>query len=337
MRPHVILSFILNKINTPPLYPLSFEPILKEKVWGGDLLHSKYQKKAKGNIGESWELSGVPNNVSVVKNGALKSKSLKDLIEMYGSDLLGKKVFKTYKTTFPLLFKYIDASQDLSVQVHPDDELASSRHGSFGKTEMWYVMHAEADARLILGFEQPMTKEVYQRALENFNLTSILKSQQVEKGDAFFIAPGTVHAIGAGVLLAEIQQTSDITYRIYDWDRPDSNGEMRELHTEEAAAAIDFRATNAQIDYEAKDNKPVRLKQTPFFETNILKVNSFVERDLREKDSFIVYMCTEGSATIHAENTIESIDQGQTLLIPASIARVDIESESATILEVYIP
>lgn len=332
------MSFIQAPIKETPLYLLQFTPILKEKVWGGQLLHQVFNKKSESNnIGESWELSAVSGDVSMVSEGALAHTSLQDLIQQYTKELVGNKVYQRFGNTFPLLFKFIDAREDLSVQLHPDDTLAKRRHDSFGKTEMWYIMHAEKDARLILGFKEKMIKDRYQQVMEAEDITAVLHSEKVEKGDAFYIAPGTVHAIGAGVLLAEIQQTSDITYRIFDWNRPGTDGHMRQLHTEEALDAINYEPEDPKLQYSPKENQAVQLKSTPYFETNVLKLSNEVNRDLKDKDSFIVYMCTEGRAHIQTEKSSVMLEKGQTVLVPACLAKVLIKSESATLLEVYIP
>lgn len=319
------------------LHPLRFKPILKEKVWGGSKLKELFNKEGNGTIGESWEISGVNGDISEVSNGELKGKKLNDLVEYYTSDLLGKKVYKLYQTNFPLLFKFIDAEQDLSVQLHPNDALAQERHNSFGKTEMWYVMQAEENSRLILGFNREMNQATYEKFLQNNDIIEILHSEKVKEGDSFFIAPGTVHAIGAGVVLAEIQQTSDITYRIYDWDRPDVNGNMRELHTQEAIAAINFNQPTTNLVYQNKTNEPVLLKKSAYFETNRLHLTKDFKRGISTVDSFIVYMCVAGKAIIEVLNFSETISTGETILIPACFKELTIKTQNATLLEVYIP
>ena len=222
-------------------YPIKFEPILKEKIWGGKKLSKILHKKSdKNNIGESWEISNVGNDISIVSNGILKGKTLQELIMTYKGELVGEKVYQQFGDKFPLLIKYIDAKEPLSIQLHPNDELAKQRHNSFGKTEMWYVMQADKNASLIVGFKKEVSKEEYIKHLKNKTLTDILNFEKVVNGDVYFIPTGRVHAIGAGVLLAEIQQTSDITYRIYDWDRQDDLGNYRDLHTENALNALDF-------------------------------------------------------------------------------------------------
>ena len=323
----------------PDLYPLQFEPILKEKIWGGYKLNSLFNKSSSTNqkLGESWELSGVTDNISVVANGVLQGKYLNELIETYGSNLLGNRVLRQFGNQFPLLFKFIDAADDLSIQLHPDDALAKARHNSFGKTEMWYIMQTEANARLLIGFKDEVDLEVYAKHISENTLLEIMNTETIKKGDAFFIGPGTVHAIGAGTVLAEIQQTSDITYRIYDWDRPGLDGSLRELHTEEAKAAIDFNATNAKLDYTIKVNESSAVCESAYFNTSILKCEGDTTLDYTGLDSFKVYMCVAGSVLISTSNTETKLIKGQTILIPATIHQVHISSENGELLEVYIP
>lgn len=320
-----------------PLYLLKFKPILKEKVWGGNKLVDLFNKEGSGKLGESWEISGVKEGVSVVSNGTLTGQSLTKVIKTYKDELLGGKVYATFGETFPLLFKFIDAHEDLSVQLHPGDDLAKERHDSFGKTEMWYILQAEENANLIVGFKFNTTVKEYQEKLLKNRITDILTYESVRKGDSFYIAPGTVHAIGAGVFLAEIQQTSDVTYRIYDWDRPGLDGKMRELHTDEAKKAINFEENNARIHYESIENTSVLLKSSPYFETNKLVLTQSCSRNLMHKDSFVVYMCVSGKATVSCQNNKESLQVGETILIPQQLADIHIETKEATLLEVYIP
>lgn len=319
------------------LHLLKFVPILKEKIWGGTKLNQRFNKNASGKIGESWELSGVEESVSVVANGTLKGYSLNMLIETFGAEFMGEKVYKRFGNKFPLLFKFIDAADDLSVQLHPNDTLAKKRHNSFGKTEMWYIMDAEENARIIIGFKEGTTKQIFEQHISENKITDVLVSKMVNEGDCFFIAPGTVHAIGAGVVLAEIQQTSDITYRIYDWNRPDLDGKMRELHAQEAIEAINYNEVDDEIHISEEENKAVLLKKSDFFETNKLVLSKDIQRDLTLKDSFVVYMCIAGNATFTAHNYSENIETGETILIPHSLANLMIKTQSATLLEVYIP
>ena len=319
------------------MYPLKFEPVLKEKVWGGNKLAKFFGKQDLNKAGESWEISGVAGNVSVVANGSLKGKSLVHLIQEYDAQLLGNRVYKTFGYNFPLLFKFIDAKDDLSVQLHPNDQLAKKHHDSFGKTEMWYVLQAEKDARIILGFNSSMNETKYSQKISENKITDILHSENVKTGDSFLIEPGTVHAIGAGVVLAEIQQTSDVTYRIYDWDRPGINGDFRELHLDLALESINFKNLDAKLEYSSEGNVPVQLCSSLYFETNRLLLTKKIRRDLTSRDSFIVYMCIEGEVRIETTNFSEEMKKGETLLIPASIANIVINTTGATILEIYIP
>lgn len=319
------------------LYPLKFRPILKEKIWGGNKLNEIFQKEGKGNIGESWELSGVPESVSEIATGEFKGKSLNWLIENYREALVGKKVYHKFGNTFPLLFKFIDANDDLSVQLHPRDELAKKRHNSFGKTEMWHILDSEKDAKIILGFNTEMNESKYLESLSQGKITQILNAETVKNGDAFLITPGVVHAIMAGVLLAEIQQTSDITYRIYDWDRPGMDGKMRELHNDLALDAIEYTDTNAKLNYREIKNEPFHICTSEFFEVNKLILEGNFNRNLHTIDSFKVYMCIKGAAEIESAGFKEEIAAGETILIPAELPELKFITNSATFLEVYIP
>ncbi len=321
------------------LYPIKFSSIVKDKIWGGEKLKSILHKESdKNNLGESWELSGVKGDVSEVANGFLAGNNLEEIIEVYMGDLVGEPVYSKFGNEFPLLFKFIDANQDLSIQVHPDDELSKERHNAYGKTEMWYVIEAEPKSQLISGFVKESNKEEYLEALNSGKLTSLLKSHIVTEGDTFFIPAGDVHAIGAGVLLAEIQQTSDVTYRIYDYDRTDSSGNTRELHTDLALDAIDYKDTNEKVTYSKDKNEAINLASCQYFTTNILHLDNAFERDVYVLNSFVVYMCVDGSAKITCNNgESETITKGETILIPASINNVNIEPNGeAKLLEVYI-
>ncbi|TCP22592.1 mannose-6-phosphate isomerase type 1 [Tenacibaculum skagerrakense] len=318
---------------------LKFEPILKEKIWGGEKLATLLKKQTnKKNIGESWEVSDVEGDTSEVVNGDCKGKNLKELIAEFKGDLVGEKVFKSFGTKFPLLIKFIDAKEALSIQLHPNDELAMKRHNSFGKTEMWYIMQADDKANLIVGFQKDSNKEEYLHHLENKSLLEILNVDEVSKGDVYFIPTGRVHAIGAGVLLAEIQQTSDITYRVYDWDRQDDQGNYRDLHTDLALDAIDYKAEKKYTtSYSKQENKSSEIVSCPYFTTNVLPVNGKIALNHNDKDSFVIYMCVEGEVTLSNEFTTETIALGETILIPASIKEFSITSSvKSELLEVYI-
>ncbi len=319
------------------LYPLRFEPILKQKIWGGKKLKSMLNKSSDApDVGESWELSDVKGDTSIVANGNLKGQSLKKLLIDYGADLLGKKNHERFGENFPLLIKFIDAKTDLSIQLHPGDELAKARHDSFGKTEMWYVMQADKDAKLIVGFNRDMDAKTYLKHLEEKTLPEILNFDTVKTGDTYFIESGRIHAIGGGVLLAEIQQTSDITYRVYDWDRTDDDGNERELHNDIAIDAFDFdMPDNYRIDYKSLVNQSNTMVSCPYFTTNIIELNGTLPKD-KERDSFIIYMCVEGSATIVTENHSETLETGQTLLLPASVGAYRLTANESKLLEIYI-
>lgn len=317
---------------------LRFTPILKQKIWGGKKLNQLLHKKSDGsNIGESWEISDVDGDESVVSNGNLKGRTLRSLLKEYKHDLVGDYVYKTFGKQFPLLIKFIDAKDVLSIQVHPDDDLAGLQE-SFGKTEMWYVMQADNEVNIIIGFKENSNKEEYIHHLNNKTLLSILNVDKVSKGDVYFVPPGRVHAIGAGLLIAEIQQTSDITYRIYDWDRKDIDGNYRELHTEKALEAIDFSAKSSyKTTYKKQKNVANQVVTCPYFTTNILLVEGKKKVDLSKKDSFVIYMCVEGEVTFFYENQQEVVRKGETILIPACIDKVEILSEnSSELLETYI-
>ena len=319
-------------------YPIKFEPILKEKIWGGSKLMTKFNKKSTlKNIGESWEISDVEGSVSVISNGKFAGKTLREIIETYKDNLVGKNNYANFGNNFPLLIKFIDAKKDLSVQVHPNDELAKKRHNSFGKTEMWYIMQADRESRLILGFKHAITPQKYLDLLEEKKIMSVLNEVPVQKGDAFFIAPGTVHAIGSGIVLAEIQQTSDITYRIYDFDRVDKQGNERELHTELAVEAINF-SDKIETSYKYSNflNSLNTVVKCKYFTTNFIHVIGEKELDYSKTDSFVIFMCVQGNATISIDEYSENINFGETVLIPAAVDKVVIASKNCKLLEVTV-
>ncbi|OXB07660.1 type I phosphomannose isomerase catalytic subunit [Flavobacterium pectinovorum] len=319
----------------PKMYPLQFEPILKERIWGGEKLKTILNKPITSKItGESWELSTVEGDVSVVANGELKGKSLMELIDESPNEILGTEVYNRFGKQFPLLFKYLDAREDLSIQVHPNDKLAKERHNSFGKTEMWYVTQADADARIIVGFKEDSSKEEYLKHLNDKTLVSILDTVKAKPGDVFFLETGTVHAIGAGLVVAEIQQTSDITYRLYDFDRKDAQGNTRELHVDLALDAINYNKVNTQKKYETKTNTSNVVVDCPYFTTNFLPLENKLEVS-KSGASFTVYMCIEGSFEIEYNGFKQTYIKGDTILVPAEI-NAFILSGNASILEIYI-
>jgi mannose-6-phosphate isomerase len=322
-------------------YPFKFHPILKEKIWGGQKIKTELNKDFSPyeNCGESWEVSGVPDNISVVREGPLTGTSLPDLIEIYKGDLVGEKVFKQEGNEFPLLVKFIDANQDLSIQVHPDDALARQRHDSLGKTEMWYIFQADPGARLIAGFNQPLNKEKY---LEHFNsgsLMSVLNQESVAPDDVFFVPAGRVHTIGKGILLAEIQQTSDITYRIYDFDRVDKQGNSRELHTEEALDALDFNHyPEYKTPYDQSINAAVSIAKCPFFEVNRLYFDQTTTRTYSHLDSFVIYVCVDGKLKLQWNGQHTTLVKGEAVLVPATIKNLTLVPVTPyKVLESFVP
>ncbi len=327
-------------IEMSELYPLKFETVLKEKVWGGNALVSRYNKKGAGlsNVGETWEISAVADYQSVVSNGFLAGNNIEELIEVYMGDITGDSIYEKFGNEFPLLIKFIEAREDLSIQVHPDNKLAKERHLAYGKTEMWYILESEKDARIYTGFNEGVTKEIYEAALKNGKIEDLLNVEKPEPGDTFFTPAGRVHAIGAGTVLVEIQQTSDITYRIFDWNRKNSGKEKRELHTELALDAIDFSATGKNKKrIESELNKNENLVSCEFFNTDILRFNNPIRKEYYLNDSFVVYICIDGEFSIRWDGNTEKVVKGETVLLPAMIKEVTLEpSGEASLLEIYI-
>lgn len=322
------------------LYPLTFKTIFKDKIWGGEKIRTHLGKDFSPlpNCGETWEISGVKGNGSVVDNGPLQGRSLADLLREYRDQLVGRPAYERFGNEFPLLVKFIDANEDLSIQVHPDDKLARERHDSFGKTEMWYVIQADEGATLISGFNQPLSKDLYLEKFRSGRLTDILNKESVAAGDVFFLPAGRVHTIGKGLLIAEIQQTSDITYRIYDFDRTDDHGNKRELHTEEALDAIDY---NHYPDYKTRyvplRNQPVELVTCPYFTTSLLDYTENTSRDYEKLDSFVIHVCLQGEYTLRYEHGEVEVNTGDCILIPAVLNHIQLETrEGFKILESHV-
>ncbi len=320
------------------LYPLKFKPILEERIWGGHQLGEKMGKKLPAGklIGESWEISSVPGNLSVISNGKLAGNTLEELIEVYMGDLVGDKIYNKFGLLFPLLIKLIDAQDALSIQVHPNDQLAKERHNSYGKTEMWYIVDAEKDAQLCLGNNRPVTKEEYLKHVADGTLADILARVPVKQDDAYFIPAGAIHAIGKGILIAEIQQTSDITYRVFDWNRVDKNGKSRELHTELAVDAINFAPDqHYDITHKPEVNRSVNLVECPYFTTNVVEVKGELTRSYEALDSFVIYMVLDGDLTMKWKDGSEKATKGETVLVPACIDEMTLEG-NAKLLEIFI-
>lgn len=322
------------------LYPLKFEPILKSIIWGGDeICKFKDLRPYRNGIGESWEISGVKGEVSVVTNGEFKGKSLDELIEDFPDELVGKRIIERFGNTFPLLIKFIDAKNALSIQVHPDDELAKKRHNSFGKTEMWYVINAAKDAYLYSGFAQVITPEQYVQSVKNDTFVNYLQRNEVKPGDVFFLPAGRVHAIGAGCFIAEIQQTSDITYRIYDYNRKDANGNPRELHTEPAKEAIDYKVySNYKLQYNPNKEAVQELVTCPYFTTTLIDAKKNETLQFAQNASFSIFICLHGKGALtDAQGNCIDFKQGESILIPAENTKTLLFlEEDSKLLETHI-
>ena len=321
------------------LYPIKFKPILKERVWGGSQLADFKSLNTRGEKwGESWELSSVRGNLSVVANGFLKNNTIDELVEVYMGDLVGEKVYEKFGLEFPLLFKFIGTSDELSLQVHPSDELALERHNAYGKTEMWYVLDAATDARLYLGFKIDTTEEQLLQSLHDGSMLDLLNVEKPNSGNVYSIPAGCIHAMGRNVLVAEIQQTSDITYRIYDWGRENNPETARELHIDLALDAISYMHYSARNEYVEQKNSEVNLEENAYFKTALVDFDKPLTFDYNELDSFVVYMCVDGACRILTDGGEESMVKGETVLIPASLINVElIPQKSCKLLETYIP
>lgn len=322
------------------LYPLKFETVLKKKVWGGNALATRFNKKSTitDNIGESWELSAITDDQSVISNGFLAGNNIEELIEVYMGDITGDQIYEKFGNEFPLLIKFIEAQEDLSIQVHPNNELAKKRHKAYGKTEMWYILECKKNSKIYTGFKKGVTKEIYQEALKNNRIVDIMNIETPEPGDAFFTPAGRVHAIGAGIVLVEIQQTSDITYRIFDWNRKGTGKEKRELHTDLALDAIDFNQNGSnKLSKPPVPNKNLNLVNCEFFNTNLLWFNKPIDKEYHIIDSFVVYICTDGEFQICWDGNTEKVIKGETVLLPAMIKEVTLKPlNEAHLLEVYV-
>ncbi len=322
------------------LYPLKFKPIFKDKIWGGQKIRTDLGMDFGNlpNCGEVWVISGYNNNVSVVENGYLAGNELNELVEVYMGDLVGDKIFDRFGEEFPLLIKFLNADDWLSIQVHPDDKLAGIRKIGYGKTEMWYVLAADENAQLISGFNQEIDKESYLDHLNSKSLKEILNFEKVEKGDAFFLPAGRVHALGPGSLIAEIQQTSDNTFRIYDWDRIDEEGMERELHIDAAMEAIDFKKyPEYKTRYRHNKNQTNNIIDCPQFTTNIIEFDHSVKKDYTILDSFVIYMGIEGTSTMKWDGGELAIKPGDAVVKPAMVHSLElIPQADSKLLEVYI-
>ena len=310
------------------MYPLLFEPNLHPVVWGGSRLRPYKGLEANDEpIGESWEVSAVPSSTSIISNGAWAGRNLVSVVSEHAEAILGKSVNQQYGGKLPLLVKFIDAKKDLSIQVHPNDEMAMREHGKMGKSEMWYVIKADEGSHLYAGFKQEITPEEYQKRVADGTITEVLADHRVKAGDVFYLPAGRVHAICGGILLAEVQQSSDVTYRIYDYNRPGMDGKPRELHTELAAKALDYHVeANYRTEYVESSNKAIQIIDTPYFDVRVIEVSKPFHRDMMKYDSFVISMCMEGDCQIRVRSTNDEITlrQGYCTLIPAAIADYDV-------------
>ncbi len=338
-------------MNNSSLYPFVFKPNLHSVVWGGTCLKDwKGQPQDGAPIGESWEVSAVPSSPSVIDNGQWAGQSLIEVIRLLPKDILGRKVARRYGNQLPLLVKFIDADKDLSIQVHPDDAMARREHGKFGKTEMWYVIDAKPGSYLYAGFKEHLSPEEYKRKVADGSIVEALARHEVKTGDVFYIPSGRVHAICGGILLAEVQQSSDVTYRIFDYNRPGMDGKPRELHTELAAQALDFKVYDeyrtlyeqSSSDYwgDGSHGSANHCIDSPFFNVRVVDIDRSFHRNLIKYDSFIITMCIRGGCRIRIRSTQHEVvlREGYSCLIPAAIADYDIEptSEHALLLDAFI-
>ena len=330
-------SFLLEHL----MYPLKFEPVLKQTLWGGDkIIPFKHLNENLSNVGESWEVSAVEGSESVVANGADKGLALPEMVRKYREELVGEANYARFGNQFPLLVKFIDARQKLSIQVHPDDELAKKRHNSFGKNEMWYVVSADEGATLISGFSRQITPKEYKERVHDGTFDEVLQTCAIQPGDVFYVPAGRVHGIGAGAFVVEVQQSSDVTYRIYDYNRKDKNGKLRDLHISQAMDAINFSDVqdDFRTEYETVINEPVEILTTPYFSVSLYDMTEEITCDYSELDSFVIFVCVEGSCRMidDAENEV-TICAGETVLFPAVTQSVSIIPEGKVkLLEAYV-
>ena len=330
-------SFLLEHL----MYPLKFEPVLKQTLWGGDkIIPFKHLNENLSNVGESWEVSAVEGSESVVANGADKGLALPEMVRKYREELVGEANYARFGNQFPLLVKFIDARQKLSIQVHPDDELAKKRHNSFGKNEMWYVVSADEGATLISGFSRQITPKEYKERVHDGTFDEVLQTCAIQPGDVFYVPAGRVHGIGAGAFVVEVQQSSDVTYRIYDYNRKDKNGKLRDLHISQAMDAINFSDVqdDFRTEYETAINEPVEILTTPYFSVSLYDMTEEITCDYSELDSFVIFVCVEGSCRMvdDAENEV-TICAGETVLFPAVTQSVSIIPEGKVkLLEAYV-
>ena len=320
------------------MQPIKFNPLLVQTLWGGEkIIPFKHLNSDLTQVGESWEISGVKGNETVVSEGEFKGKKLNELVDELKGKLVGEANYKRFGNDFPLLIKFIDARQELSIQVHPTDELAQKRGKLRGKTEMWYIMDSDENAKLRAGMKEKITPEQYKEMVEDDTITEAIAEYKVKEGDCFFLPAGRIHSIGTGCFLAEIQQTSDVTYRIYDFKRKDKDGNYRELHTEEAAECIDYNVEpNYRTEYTPVKNEGVALVECPYFTTAVYDLNEPMTLDYSELDSFVILIGLKGSGEItDNEGNTTTLCEGETILIPATTSEVKVTG-NIKFLETYV-
>lgn len=328
------------------LYPFKFRAQLFHKIWGGQTIARWYDHVPSDyeNVGEAWVMSDVEKYPTEVINGSHEGDTLQDLLEVYMDELVGEKVYDVFGNHFPLLLKFIDATDDLSIQVHPDDDYAMENEESLGKTEMWYVLPSQGEASIYLGWNQQMTPSLIHVAISDGSLARYLRDYKVRAGDVAYIPAGTVHAMRRDTIVAEIQENSDITYRLYDYNRVGNDGKMRPLKLDKALEVMDFAPDNkaSLLHPEPLLNGAVNLQKTPYFTSNLLTLNRAVQRDYAPLDSFVAYMCVEGACAVKALD-VESDDSavmlrvGEAVLIPAILNDIIIEPQGqCQLLEIYM-
>jgi mannose-6-phosphate isomerase len=318
--------------------PIKFKPLLKQTIWGGDkIIQFKHLSEKMDNVGESWEISGVKDNESIISEGEFAGRTLNSLVDELKDKLIGAENYRRFGDEFPLLIKFIDARQDLSIQVHPTDEIARKQGKERGKTEMWYIMNSEPNAHLRSGLKQQITPEQYKAMVEDDTICDAIADYAVKEGDCFFLPAGRIHSIGTGCFLAEIQQTSDVTYRIYDFKRKDKDGNYRELHTKEAAECINYHVeSDYRTNYTPMKNQGVNLVQCPYFCTAIYDLAEPMTIDYSELDSFVILICVKGEGHItDNEGNETSLQAGETILVPATTRELKITG-AIKFLETYV-
>lgn len=339
IKKKIIFDLYLLMIFTMELYPIKFSPIIKETIWGGDKISKLKSLNLDLNIGESWELSSVDDNLSVVVNGYLTGKTIRDLIDIFSADLVGKRCYDLFKNKFPLLIKFIDAKEDLSIQVHPDNAFAKKQGMNSGKTEMWYIVSCDNNSEISLGFNRKITKEQLREVVNNNSVIDVVNTFSVNPGNVFYVPSGRVHSIKKGCFLVEIQQSSDTTYRIYDYNRVDSHGNIRELHTDMAIEAVDYDGDEVlSVDYMKIEDSSSEIMTCDYFSVNIIDIKKGFVRDCSNIDSFLVLICIEGSCEIEDDKgNLTSINHGETVLIPAKTTHLTFTPNAkTTLLETYI-